>query len=502
MKGHSLVVIMRISFFVACLMFLSGAFATATVGQTPRNSNTAASAEEQELIKARRANEEAQAEYYREQTNKLREPVKASPGKTFSQSVAENPASVVGVVGTILGALIVAIVGLTTLYFNNRNAIKAQRDTQFYEAMKRLGDKDNPTIRASAAGLLALMAQGGWPELSLGKHWPPLKRVRTRPYFTTALDQLLTELLLENTAVVIEPVKDALHQLLTLAPPNITHRLYDANLRIQDELSSLIAEFFIIRRSETKPDVDEQEDQQELWQQLRNSTDYSYRELLGIVTDGPAVKPSFENYLRIFKTQTTGDRGQAVSANHKSLRVASSRLRANVSLFCTALESFRPHDPAGVSFKDSFLVGGRFAPGTDLSGLDFSGSILTGLFLSDVNMEGTNFSAAFFSVHMNGGSLRGANLLGADLRFTWLNDVDMSDARLGYVKVDEWSFFQDCNLWKANFYTTNPTPEVDTDVLEKLYETHQKDIPADLSQVHESVRMFLEERIAKSEPTV
>jgi uncharacterized protein YjbI with pentapeptide repeats len=503
MKSHSLLAIIRTSFFVACLMFLSGAFATATVGQAPQNNKTALPPEEQELIKARRANEEAQAEYYRQQTNKLREPppsVKASPGKTFSQSVAENPASVVGVVGTILGALIVAIVGLTTLYFNNRNAIKAQKDTQFYEAMKRLGDKDNPTIRASAAGLLALMAQVEWPELSLGKHWPPLKRVRSRPYFMTALDQLLTELLLENTSVVIEPVKDALHQLLPLAPPNITHRLYDANLRIQDELSSLMAEFFIVRRSETKPDDDEQERQRELWKQLENSTGYSYRELLGLVTEGQSVKQSFEDYLRIFRTQTTGDRGQAVSANHKSLRVASSRLRANVSLFCTALQSFRPQDPAGVSFKDSFLVGGSFVPGADLSGLDFSGSILTGLSLSDVNMTGTNLGGAFFRVHMNSGSLRGAFLMGADLQFAWLHDVDMSDARLANVKIDEWSFFQDCNLWKADFYTSNPIPEVDSDLLEKLYETYQKDIPADLGQVHESVRMFLEGRGATSEP--
>src|SRR5687767_4254225 len=189
MKGRSVLTIMRISFSLVLLVSLSGAFASATLGQAHQNSKSNHSAEEQELIKARRANEEAQAEYYREQTNKLREPVKTSPGKTFSQSVAENPASVVGVIGTILGALIVAIVGLTTLYFNNRNAIKAQRDTQFYEAMKRLGDKDNPTIRASAAGLLALMAQVEWPELSLGRHWPPLKRVRSRPYFTTALDQ-------------------------------------------------------------------------------------------------------------------------------------------------------------------------------------------------------------------------------------------------------------------------------------------------------------------------
>ena len=58
---------------------------------------------QEKLIDAQRANEEAQAEYYREQTEKLRQQ------KTFWQNVADNPASVLGVLGVIVAALVTLI---------------------------------------------------------------------------------------------------------------------------------------------------------------------------------------------------------------------------------------------------------------------------------------------------------------------------------------------------------------------------------------------------------
>src|SRR6266550_6722157 len=168
---------------------------------SPQPSAEQPRAADQELINAQKANESAQAEYYRELTRKLHEP---SPTpimrKSFSDNVAENPASVIGIVGTILAALFAALVGLTTLFVNSRSAAKAQRDTQFYEALKRLGDKDSPTIRSSAAGLLAQMAQTKDREvtafeLRLRSYLPKKKKPFVEfdphfPYFTTARDQL------------------------------------------------------------------------------------------------------------------------------------------------------------------------------------------------------------------------------------------------------------------------------------------------------------------------
>src|SRR5687768_787210 len=74
---------------------------------------------EQQLIEKQILNEEAQAEYYREQTAKLREPIKV---KTFWQNIADNPASTLGVVG----ALIVAFVTLISFFFNYRATLKNQ----------------------------------------------------------------------------------------------------------------------------------------------------------------------------------------------------------------------------------------------------------------------------------------------------------------------------------------------------------------------------------------
>lgn len=127
---------------------------------------------ERRLIEKRIANEEAQAEYYREQTKKLSEPAKT---KTFWDNIKDNPASALGV----LGAALVAFVALISFIFNYRATLRNQQDTQFYEALKRFGDTDSPAGRSSAAGILAQMS---------------MRRVgfrrRKRPYYLTAFNQL------------------------------------------------------------------------------------------------------------------------------------------------------------------------------------------------------------------------------------------------------------------------------------------------------------------------
>ena len=78
------------------------------------------------------------------------------------------------------GAISAAIVALMSLAFNYRSTLQSQRDTQFYEALKRFGDEDSHILRSTAAGLLAQMGT---------------KRVisfrQRRPYQDTALTQLL-----------------------------------------------------------------------------------------------------------------------------------------------------------------------------------------------------------------------------------------------------------------------------------------------------------------------
>lgn len=124
--------------FFATLTFIALVSLTSAAGLSqskPAETPTA----DQELTRAKKSNDEAQAEYYRQLTRKLQEPSPApTPRKTFRESLAESPASVIGIVGTILAAGLVALVGLITLFVNSRYATRSQRDTQFYEALKRL----------------------------------------------------------------------------------------------------------------------------------------------------------------------------------------------------------------------------------------------------------------------------------------------------------------------------------------------------------------------------
>jgi hypothetical protein len=61
--------------------------------------------------------------------------------------------------GAILGAVITASVAIVSMSFNYHATLRRQQDTQFDEALRRFGDRDNCIVRASAAGLLAEIAQ-------------------------------------------------------------------------------------------------------------------------------------------------------------------------------------------------------------------------------------------------------------------------------------------------------------------------------------------------------
>lgn len=498
---------MKLHPFVALIIILTGALMSVALGQE-KSTYPTPTAEDQELIRARKANEEAQAEYYREQLNKLRQPTPSpspTPAKPFSQSLAENPASVVGVVGTIVAAFIASLVGLTTLYFNNRHAIKSQMDTQFYEAMKRLGDESSATIRASAAGLLAQMAQANWHELSLAGGWRPLKVTRSKPYFTTALDQLMTGLLLENSLVGIDSVKGAIEQLIPQSPAAATRKLYHINLRIQEDLGSLIAEFFVIRGCMNPPDTDPASQVKrdlELWEQLEHSTPYDHLVLRDFVSQSDSYRRRFQSYLRVFKTQSKGDVGQILSANQENLWVTSNRLRANVALFCAALAR-SPHEVGtGHNFDGSFLVGGgNELKSADLSGMNFCSSHLTGIWLFKANLEKTNFTFAYLKgADMSGGSLRGAYLYGARLHNAGLSNADMTEARIGGAIINDQTRFEDSNWWKANFYTIGVTEQggrpVDVSLIESLYERYGEAVPSAPDELHPSVHTFLKSRVS------
>jgi hypothetical protein len=215
-------------------------------------SPTPEQSDEERLIKARIANEDAQAQYYRKLKENLDQPPSTkSFRQSLWQSVAENPASAFGVLGALtalIGAFIAARVAFLSFFFNYHATLKNQTDSQFYEALKRFGDKDSPAIRTSAAGMLAVMGQ---VEVSRFEQKEPAflsrvssSRVVDRPYLGLAVDQLLSGLMLEQNATVLSAIKSALHRLIPLDRERAKDGLYRVNLLLQENLISALAEFF------------------------------------------------------------------------------------------------------------------------------------------------------------------------------------------------------------------------------------------------------------------
>ncbi len=94
---------------------------------------------EQQLTEEQIYNQKPQAQYNEKQT------------RSFWRKVKDNL--------PVLGAMIAASVAIVTISFNNHTTLRHQQDTQFDEALRRLGDRDNCIVRAGAAAFLAGMAQ-------------------------------------------------------------------------------------------------------------------------------------------------------------------------------------------------------------------------------------------------------------------------------------------------------------------------------------------------------
>ena len=99
------------------------------------------------LIEAQTAAQKAQAEFYRRQLADLRKP--------FWQKLIVKPSEAAGDVAAVVGASI-AFVVLVLIFLSIR---RDQKDTRFFEALKMLGDKDNPSARAAAVGMLTVMGK-------------------------------------------------------------------------------------------------------------------------------------------------------------------------------------------------------------------------------------------------------------------------------------------------------------------------------------------------------
>lgn len=448
---------------------------------------------EEELIKAQKANEEAQAEYYRLQAKKLAEPPKQ---KSLWEDVQNSPGSYLG------GAA--ALVALISFFFNYRATLRSQKDTQFYEALKRFGDKDSPTIRASAAGLLA----------QIGRERRRFIFGRS-PYAHTAIHQLVTGQLLEENSVVFGSIKDAL---LTLAASNrkwAAKQLYEANKQLQEDLVRAVARLASAAGAAGVSDMSA-----ELWEHLESVTGYK-REVLAELLARPDLRAA--QYFEPPGPLDDADaRAAEAEAAERELDLTCRRLRANVDVFSKVFGSFSGmpsfvtlyytvyqhvykkklmsdlNRSIAQSFDNIFLVEAplRYAEMTQaffinaqLQGANMSRARLRGMELTRVRLQGADLSFSKLSVNLMGAKLQGANLHKANLRFT----------RLWAAEIDDRTDLTGVEWWRANFFyceegETEDRTRVDSRLLETLYERHGDDMPRGSWRLHRSVRQFLAER--------
>lgn len=436
---------------------------------------------EQELIKARRANEEAQADYYRAQTEKLHE--QPNP-KSLWQSIKENPASLLGAIA--------ALVALISFIYNYRATLRNQRDTQFYEALKRFGDKDSPTVRSSAAGILAQMGMRKAYRYRVLLKKPFIKREHHQ-YLSTTLDQLITGLLLEENLVCLSAISDAIKELVPYDPKMSIQKLYEANLRIQNDLCILLSRLWSIWGSKPPVDLLDKE-----WERVSHLAGYDKWVLQDFIKRHDSIfTNSLERFSVTYKTLTDEQRREILIDIEKMLEIASMRLKSNVRLFCLAL-----HEPLRQQ-KDEFRFYGIFLVSGDLMEIDlrligFGGSSqLTGVAFYSSDLSGGGYVDAY----LNGAGLSRSNLSDtwltrANLKFAGLQGAILTAARLHSAYIDDSTKLDGANWWKADFFHYLPAERnnVDSRLLDNLFRRYGDTVPKDTNELHSSVRLYLESR--------
>ena len=481
-------------FFSLCLLgFLSFTYTHAVWGKVKDDA-----IEEAELQQLKRSNEAAQAEYYREQLKKLREPSPQPAAKTLNQSIQENPAIAIGTAGAIIAALLATFVGVLNLYVNNRAARRLQRDTQFYEALKRFGDKDSATARSSAAGLLAQMSQ------------TKQGLTRFRPYLTTVLEQLSSGLVIEDNKVVVTSIKDGLIRVSQLIPRETARKLYRVNRSLQESLTIALAEFFVAGGSPDPNSIDE-----ELWRQAETLLGYD-RDVYKYLTVRPFFMSYFKTSLQAFRTMSDEKKNECQISTQKVLLSLSSRIKSNVEIIGPLFTKLYPQNKYAFNLRMTwdlitglsgegrlsttktfvkifrrkmkgrlardviseigFMFGESFMPaaklrystvkpmwlyGSNLYAADLSRSTFCGISFHSCDLRKANLAHSAF----DGGTLVKTKLQGANL-----SDCRFSGTLLGEAEIDDKTNFEGADWWNACFVIQSNNEPNNSDIQDLLDE--------------------------------
>jgi len=456
-----------------------------------------------DLRKAQQAEAEAETKYYQAQTEKL----KAKP--QWWEAVAPSLAP--------LGAILAVLVAFLSFGFNYVSTIWNQQDTQFYEALKRFGDKDSPVLRASAAVLLAEL--GARTRLTLKKKIKSDPWLRTRPFLETALDQLTVGLLLEESPVVLGAINTAALELMALNPWPWLRKLISQNLDLQKAMGVTLADFFAEETKEQQGEI-----QPANWQSAAAVCGYrslileTLAERLG--NKWSLGKKKFDQTLGSARIRLRKANADSAGVS-EALRLAAMRLRSNVAILSEAIFRFHPEFPMyGVFLSDvSFSVGRSrklHMTESQLQDITCYGGMPEGaLYNSDfqgaqihmANMKGAQlFGCGFEAASLSDVDLRNVDLEHSRLNGTRLDKCRLDGAKLYGARIDAATQLYGTNWWAADF-TSSHGSSADNELLEKLYDRvlalntkystdlmFGKEIDASkwLDAAHPTVRAFVE----------
>ncbi|NPC71780.1 pentapeptide repeat-containing protein [Corallococcus exiguus] len=405
------------------------------------------SQEQRELYIAQKQAADELAKYYREQAK-----VAANRPSTIIDLIKESPGTAVALVAPVLTGLVTLLV----FALNYRSQLKNQRDTQFYEALRRFGDRESPLLRTSAAALLAEI--GGQKTQGL--------RAK-RPYFETASSQLSTSILLETDPVALVAVQDALHELAKQEPARIIKRVVRANVVIQ---RACIHAFALCESGLRARGVNHAH---ERMVELAGGALGCGRDVVELLISNWA-----DEFAGLVKTKSSagrkgGDDGTVEEALIGELRLARMRLESSVISLDLALEHLsHPVTSRAPSLDHVFWNGSNFSK-LVVEGLSMKKSTLDGvvvrkgafdrallcgsrgrsLVAQSCSFVGCDLRLCDFKgADFSGSSFAGADLTECNLEGANLSGCDLTGARLWNAKVNSKTNLSGVQWWRANFF--------------------------------------------------
>jgi hypothetical protein len=421
---------------------------------------------------------EAQTQYYRESAKTITE------ANTFGGWVKENAV----VVGSLIAALIAFVSALLSLQQNSKTAAanlklsldnseagrRSQQDTQFYEALKRLGDKDSPALRASAVALIAQLARRN-PSRSAG-------------YLEVAVDQLATALRIERDPVVIEAIPEAVRYLSGVAAENVVaaqemiERLYRANRAQQAQLSMTMLKYLLL--SGAKPE-------NAIWpelvfEEIAARTGYRVDVIKGLLPPENTLNVLTQAESTAMAVLDETKRSEQRTGLANGVFILGQQLHASSRAILACLTALTPFATFGNLSRGTISpsVAGAMTEGGPVSEIrqELPGIFLAQMDLKGVNFKGANLSGArlqytnLFGANLENANLAGTLLDGASMPFTitnaYLNGVSLLNTHLGQVDLTEVDL-EGANWWDADFdYVGQEGPSFNRTALDILFEKY------------------------------